>query len=324
MMKFLALVLGFSLPASAVAETPLTAEPFGLTPPEGTYIEEVPGVAVSPNGAQVYVFNRGQRALLVFGKNGGFLREIGAGLFDVPHGLRVDEAGNIWTTDTGTHLVLKFSPQGKLMMVLGKKGTASEGWFKRDYNHYFLNKPSDVAFDSAGNIYVADGGNFRVVKFSPQGVVINTFGEKGTEPGQFNFPHSLVIDETGRLLVADRENKRIQLFDESGGFLAAWTNIGYPYMLALAPGGGVWMTDARADMLVRLGTSGQLLQSFGSTGKGTGQYGFLHGVAIFDDALLVSDILNWKVERLSLTGKATVSENVARTGKTSAAKSLAH
>lgn len=319
-MKFLMLVLGLGFSVGAAAEGPLTAKPFELALPDGTYIEEVPGIAVSASGERVYVFNRGRRALLVFTATGEFVREIGAGLFQVPHGLRIDSAGNVWTTDTGTHLVLKFSAQGKLLMVLGKKGTASKGWFDRDYHHYFLNKPSDVAFDAAGNIYVADGGNFRVLKFSPEGAVITVFGEKGAEPGQFNFPHSLVVDTTGRLLIADRENKRIQLFSETGTFLTAWNDIGYPYMLALAPAGGIWMTDARADRLVQLSASGQVLQSFGGTGKGTGQYGFLHGVTPFADGLLVSDILNWKIERLSATGNASISEHGSTIGKISAAK----
>ena len=307
MIKIFVILASINFSAAAVADVALTAQPFNLALPDGAHIEEVPGVAVSPDGGKIYVFNRGKRALLAFQANGEFVREIGTGLFQVPHGLRVDAGGNIWTTDTGSHLVLKFSPQGKLLMVLGKKGTASKGWFERDYNHYFLNKPSDVAFDAAGNVYVADGGNFRVLKFSPDGAVIGDFGEKGTAPGQFNFPHSLVIDQTGRLLVADRENKRVQVFDTAGKYLSAWQDIGYPYMLALAPDGGIWMTDARADKLIQLDLNGKILSSFGGTGKTTGAYGFLHGVAPFEDGLLVSDILNWKVERLSFTKKRTSS-----------------
>jgi DNA-binding beta-propeller fold protein YncE len=197
------LALYFIWPAfSQAGELGFQAESFELKVKDGMYIEEVPGLGISPDGRRIYIFNRGQHALLVFRRNGGFEREIGAGLFSVPHGLRVDADGNIWTTDIGNHLVIKFSPEGRVLMVLGKKGTASPGWFDRDYNQVFLNKPSDVAFDDEGNVYVADGGNFRVVKYSTGGEVLRIFGEKGTGPGQFNFPHSLIVDSKGRLLVA--------------------------------------------------------------------------------------------------------------------------
>ncbi len=269
-----------------------------LEVPANVYVEEVPGVAVSKDGTEVYVFNRGQHALLVFGVDGSYLREIGAGLFSVPHGLRVDGEGNIWTADVGNHLVIKFSPAGKVLMVLGKKNTASKGWFHKDYNQSFLNKPSDVTFDSDGNIYVADGGNFRVVKYSSEGEVVQSFGEEGTGDGQFNFPHSLVIDGQGRLLVADRENKRIQLFDLSGIYKGQWSHVGYPYSLALGSGGALWMTDARKDQVVKLSAEGEVLGTFGKSGKVAGRYGFLHGIVPVEGGLLVSDILNWKVEHL--------------------------
>ena len=286
---------------AAVPQTgnlPFEARPFDLKLPEGMYVEEIPGIAVSPDGERLYVFNRGRHALLAFSRDGQFVKEIGHGLFEVPHGLRGDSEGNLWTTDTGTHVVIKFSPEGKVLMVLGKKGTASVGWFDRDYNQLFLNKPSDVAFDDEGNVYVADGGNFRVVKYSKTGDVLLTFGEQGSDAGQFNFPHSLVVDSTGRLLVADRENRRIQLFDVDGVYQVEWADVGYPYTLALGSESTIWMTDARADQLVKLSPDGQRLGTFGGPGKSLGRYGFLHGVVPVGDGLLVSDILNWKIEHL--------------------------
>lgn len=291
--------------SSAFAEDPaFRAAPLALKPPEGVYIEEVPAIAASPDGEVIYVFNRGQHPLLAFRKNGTFVREIGHGLFEKPHGLRVDSAGAIWTTDIGNHLVIKFSPAGEVEMVFGKKGTGDEGWFDRDYNHLFLNRPSDVAFDEAGNIYIADGGNFRIVKYTPNGDPIAHFGEKGDGPGQFNFPHSLVIDGDGRILVADRENRRIQLFSEDGEFLEEWADIGHPYGLALGAEGRLWMTDARKEELVLLSLTGERLGAFRMSGKSAGRYGFLHGVMPYAEGVLVSDILNWKVEYLSPTASA--------------------
>lgn len=292
--KILAVIL-FAVPLSAEEEKGVP-QPFELTLPEHMYVEEVPGVAVSPDESILYVFNRGQHALLVLDRSGGYKQEIGAGLFKVPHGLRVDAEGNIWTTDVGNHLVLKFSPAGKILMVLGKKNTAATGWHHKDYNQTFLNKPSDIAFDKDGNIYVADGGNYRIVKYAPDGTVLATFGKKGADEGQFNFPHSLVVDNKDRLLVADRENKRIQLFDLKGKYLEQWDGVGYPYMLALSGDGALWMTDARVDQLVKLTLEGDVVSRTGQSGKALGRYGFLHGVVPMREGALVSDILNWRLE----------------------------
>jgi DNA-binding beta-propeller fold protein YncE len=297
--KPLLLSLFLAVPLAAVsADEGFSPKPVTLDAPEGVYIEETPAFAFSPDGSEFYVFNRGAHALLVFDGDGNFLREIGQGLFEVPHGLRVDEDGNIWTADTGNHLVLKFAPSGEVLMVLGKRGTGSPGWFDRDYNQVFLNKPSDIAFDSDGNIYVADGGNFRIVKYSKTGDTVEFFGEKGSEPGQFNFPHSLIVDENGRLLVADRENKRIQIFNLDGKYQGEWNDIGHPYVLAQGKGGTFWMTDARVDQLVKLSKDGKVLDRFGGPGKSLGKYGFLHGVLQHKGSVYVSDILNWKVEEL--------------------------
>lgn len=289
--------------AFGAADMPYRAEFFKPQVPAGWYVEELPAIAAGPSGVEgqdhLYVFNRGRHALMVFHMDGRFSHEIGAGLFDVPHGLRVDRDGNVWTTDIGNHLVLKFSPAGELLMVFGKRGTASEGWFDRDYDQLFFNKPSDVAFDATGNLYVADGGNFRIVKFSPEGDVLTTWGEKGDTAGAFNFPHSLVVDGD-RLLVADRENQRIQLFGLDGSYRESWTGIGYPYLLLQAREGGFWMSDARADALVRLSADGKPMGRFGGPGKQAGTFGFLHGIEeLAGGDLLVSDILNWRIQRLS-------------------------
>lgn len=293
---------------SGGADLPYRAEFFTPQVPTGWYMEELPAIAVGPSGMAgqdyLYVFNRGRHALLAFHIDGRFSHEIGAGLFDVPHGLRVDRDGNVWTTDIGNHLVLKFSPEGELLMVFGKRGTASAGWFDRDYDQLFFNKPNDVAFDANGNIYVADGGNFRIVKFSPNGDVQATWGEKGDTAGAFNFPHSLLVDG-GRLLVADRENQRIQLFSLDGRYQESWSGIGYPYLLLKARAGGFWMSDARADALVKLSADGKPQGRFGGPGKQAGRFGFLHGIVeLAGGDLLVSDILNWRIQRLLPTDRA--------------------
>ncbi|WP_417460016.1 peptidyl-alpha-hydroxyglycine alpha-amidating lyase family protein [Kordiimonas sp.] len=276
-----------------------------LEMPDGWHLVEVPAVLQAETNSgkpgPIYVFNRSEHALLKFKANGKFEREIGAGLFSSPHGMRFDADGNIWTTDVGNHLVLSFSPEGKVLRVYGKKNTASPGWFDRDYNFTFFDKPNDVAFDADGNLYVADGGNFRVVKFGPDGNMIKMFGEKGEGEGQFNFPHSVVV-KGDTLYVADRENQRIQLFDLEGNFKKEWTGIGYPYGLVLLPGGGFLMTDARNENLVTLSDDGKVLSRTGEAGKEVGQYSSLHGLALRPGGgVLVSDIFNWRVTALNPT-----------------------
>lgn len=278
-----------------------------LQMPEGWFLIEVPAVLQTSTKTgkpgPIYVLNRSDHALLKFKADGRFDREIGHGLFKSPHGLREDADGNIWTTDSGNHLVLKFSPEGELMRVYGRRDYASPGWFDRDYNYMFLDKPNDVAFDADGNLYVADGGNFRIVKFGPDGNVIKTFGEKGTEEGQFNFPHSVVV-KGDTLYVTDRENRRIQLFDLNGTFKTEWTHVGYPYTLTINPEGGFLMTDARAEKLVWLSEEGEILGSIGEAGKELGQYVSLHGVSPRPGGgLLVSDIFNWRVTALERADK---------------------
>lgn len=289
------------------AEPEWTAEIPRLELPDGWFLIEVPAVLQTSTKrgkpGPIYVFNRSEHALLKFSADGKFDREIGHGLFKSPHGLREDADGNIWTADSGNHLVLKFSPDGELLRVYGRRDYASPGWFDRDYNYMFFNKPNDVAFDADGNLYVADGGNFRIVKFAPDGTVIRTFGEKGTAEGQFNFPHSVVV-KGDTLYVTDRENRRIQLFDLDGTFKTAWTHVGYPYTLTINPEGGFLMTDARAEKLVWLSDEGEILAHTGAAGKDVGQYVSLHGVSPRPGGgLLVSDIFNWRVTALKRQGK---------------------
>ncbi len=268
--------------------------------PPGWNLAEVPAVALNAEG-HVFVFHRGDRQLLEFDSQGSFVREIGAGLFENPHGLRIDREGNIWTADLGTHVVLKFDQAGRVGMVLGKHGTAGEGWFDRDYNLPLFNQPHDVAFDRMGNIYVVDRGNHRIVKFGADGRLMATWGREGAAPGEFNFPHAIVIDHADRVYVGDRENRRIQVFDTSGAFLEEWTDIGYPYGMALARD-AIWITDARAERIVKLDRHGQVLGAFGRSGKGVGEFGFVHGIAVAPSGqIYVSEILNWRLQLLEPT-----------------------
>src|ERR1700746_2670463 len=189
------------------------------TMPPGWKFGRVSAVAASGKG-EVFAFHRGRRAdpMIIFDSKGRYLRSWGKGMFTSPHGLRIDPAGNVWTTDVGSHQVMKFTQKGELLLSLGKKGQTGA---TRDT----FNKPTDIAFARDGGFYVSDGyGNTRVVKFSKEGKYLFEWGKKGTGHGEFDIPHSISLNSRGRVFVADRENNRIQEFDINGNFIKEWKN----------------------------------------------------------------------------------------------------
>ena len=132
----------------------------------------------------------------------------------------------------------------------------------------------------------------------PDGRLILTWGEEGTDLGQFKHPHALVVDAQNRIYVADRENRRIQLFDTTGLSLGAWTHVGYPYGLTLSDQGVLWVTDARAERILQLNLDGQILGAFGSPGSRIGEFGFVHSLAVTDAGeLLTAEVRNWRVQQ---------------------------
>src|SRR4029077_567357 len=164
-----------------------------------------------------------------FQPSGKLLKTFGAGMFVSPHKLTVDDAGNLWIADNGSHQVFKMDRNGRVLMTLGKKGVAGPGTDEFD-------APTEVAVASNGDIFVADGhtggglaiGNARVVKFDRNGKFIKTWGKKGMGPGEFDVPHTIAIDSRGRVFVGDRQNNRIQIFDQDGKFIAQWFQFGRP------------------------------------------------------------------------------------------------
>jgi NHL repeat len=185
------------------------------------------GVDIDPRSGNIYVFHRNEAMpIMAFDKNGNFLRAWGQGLFKTTHFLRTDRDGNVWVTDRGDHQVFKFSPEGKLLLTLGRKGVVGENESRDAFNGV-----ADLVIAKNGDIFIADGEstNTRVVKYSKDGKFVTWWGGKGTEPGKFDEPHSIAIDSAGRLYVGDRRNKRVQVFDQKGKFLKQWDHLSTPW-----------------------------------------------------------------------------------------------
>ena len=208
--------------------------------PEGAKWGTMTAVDVDAEGT-VYALQRGEPAkIMVFDSQGKFLRSWGEGLFEQAHGLRVDRQGNVWVTDRGSHQVVKFSPDGKALMTLGRKGVAGD-----NNSTDALNGPSDIVIAPNGELFVSDGEstNTRVVKFSKDGKFLTFWGTKGAGPGQLDVPHSIAMDSKGRLYVANRANKRIEVFDREGKYLDQITNAGTPYGLFMAKDDVLYVVD---------------------------------------------------------------------------------
>ena len=193
--------------------------------------------------------------VLLFDSDGNVVRSFGAGLITWPHGIFVDTDDNVWIADAvgyapvpeGVgHTVMKFSPQGKLLMTLGKEGVAGRGTDT-------FTKPSDVLVAPNGDIFVADGHeggsnpNNRIVKFDKNGNYLGQWGAAGKADGQFMDPHALAMDSAGRLYVGDRANSRIQIFDQGGGHIATWTQFGRPSGLFIDDNDMLYSADSESN-----------------------------------------------------------------------------
>jgi DNA-binding beta-propeller fold protein YncE len=259
--------------------------------PPGVNFGEVTGVALNQKG-NIFVFNRGLHPIIEFTTDGEYVRTLGAGLTGSAHGLRIDNHDNIWITDVATHTVLKLDKEGHVIMVLGRKDKPGD-------TETLFNQPTDVAFGPAGEIFVTDGyGNSRVVKFDRDGKFIKTWGSKGSAPGEFNLPHTIVIDKNNFVYVGDRENQRLQIFDLDGNFIKEWKHVGAPWGLDLAKDGTLFMSDGYVNKILHLDSNGKILGAYGEPGKKPGQFMFAHSVTVGSDgALYVSEILNWRVQK---------------------------
>jgi DNA-binding beta-propeller fold protein YncE len=227
--------------------------------PQGTSAwAAVTAVEPSPDGQFIYVVHRcfenscdsrPEPPILKFDYEGNLLASFGAGMFVFPHGAAVDADGNLWVTDARGndrigHQVIKFSPDGEVLMRLGRAGQGGS-------STELLHSPNDVVIDPAdGDIFVAEshrgGLNNRIMHFDATGTFIKSWGEQGSGPGQLSEPHTIAMDSQGRLFVGDRENNRIQLFTQDGQFVEEWRQFGRPSGIYITPNDRIYVADSES------------------------------------------------------------------------------
>jgi DNA-binding beta-propeller fold protein YncE len=272
--------------------------PDGFKLPAGMTFGAVSGIAINSKG-HVFVLSRGPHPLMEFRANGAFVRALGEGLFDRPHGLRIDAEDNIWTTDVAAHVVFKFSPEGRILLVLGVKGSAGD---RHRYGHLPLfDEPNDVAFARNGDVFVSQGhgkGASRVLKFDHDGNFINAWGRTGSGRGEFDIAHSVAIDASGLVYVVDRNNQRIQVFDADGNYVRESRHAGTPCGLFISRDQTMWLAHGHAGRVFKLDLAGNVLGEMGEQGKAMGQFGEAHFIAVSArDEVYVADTLNWRVQK---------------------------
>ena len=317
---------------------------------------EVLGVAVNSQG-QIVVLNHPGTAtsgplygnattqLLVFDRNGTFMKEIGQGVYGLGYGhsVRFDRYDNLWVVDKGTNSVMKFNPAGYVTMNLGRRPEGYEGHYERPAPpdarpvDGLFNGPTDVAWDAQDNIYVSEGYvNNRIAKFDKNGNWIKTWGQYGEggdhaniNPGQFRNVHSIQVDRQGNIYAADRGNRRIHVFDGDGRFLR-FIHLTVPYDKSRHPVLGnalpnppdetapwtlcmtnttpqyLFALDAEPGRLYKMTLDGTVVGVFGESGRQVGQFNWPHGMACpSEHDVIVADMNNWRVQKLVMTTPAT-------------------
>jgi hypothetical protein len=322
------LMLG-AAPSAMAAENP-PAIPFDgdvnfIKMPNDMNLGEVSGVAVNSQG-HVFVFHRGTtdgpaygaRAaqLLEFDQNGNYVREIGKNLYawSFAHTVRIDRQDNIWIADKGSDMVVKFTPQGRPVMMLGRKPEASdEGAHPLEHPNPPLpavdglfRQVTDMTWDPAGNTYISDGYiNSRVAKYDKDGNWLMQWGDRGTEPGKMNTPHTIASDNQGNIYVGDRGNQRIQVFDPDLNPIRIISNVRAPWAMCITPPNAqgqqfLYSADA-GGKIYKDDLEGHPLGWFGSNGKKVGQFFWVHQMhCVSENEIFTGEAQNWRVQKVTM------------------------
>lgn len=332
------------LAAAAVLAAPAMAQDIGyssswpLTLPHDTFFGMAAGVATDSKG-HVFVYTRNSDPIMVLGGSrafahggsslyefdagGKFVRQIGKQVYGflAAQQVRVDSHDNIWVVDRYSDMVIKLDPQGQVAMLLGRKPELVDVPSSPDHGRGnppgsgaqsdLFQSPTDVAWDSSGNIFVADGiGNARVAKFTPDGVFVKSWGSRGTGDSQFNEAHGIAVDANGNVYVADRGNHRIQVFDNNGNFKSSITSGGDPEAICISPGAHPYLfssnSNAANDLdhggdIYKLELDGTVVGKFGQAGKGPKDFGSVNAIDCRNPhALYVAEAGNWRVTKVDL------------------------
>ena len=311
--------------AQNVPEIPYEAVPNFLKLPPNLYLGEGIGVATNSKG-HVFVYTRSQDTrLFEFDAKGNYLREIGEGLygFAFAHAVRVDPQDNIWAVDEGTNMIIKFTPDGRVAMVLGHRPESVEGVpvtpgfgvAPPPAEPYTFNRPTDVAWDAQGDIFVSDGyGNSRVAKYDKNGKFIASVGSRGSELGQLNLPHTLATDAQGNVYVGDRSNSRIEVFDNDLTPRKVYDQVGAPWAVCITPGQHQYIYSSNSNPdnnnseiaavtgdIFKMELDGTIVGKFGKAGKKPGEFSTIHELDCrSENELYTAEITSWRVQKILL------------------------
>jgi hypothetical protein len=321
----------------AIAQTKATAENVPTIPhtsvpnffklPSDLYFGEGIGIATNSKG-HVFVYHRsGDTRLFEFDQGGTFVKEWGIGVYGIEfaHQVRVDAQDNVWVVDEGTNMFIKFNPAGRVVMVLGRRPEPVAGATPTSTpdgpvlsKKYQFGRPTDVAWDSQGNIFVSDGYvNSRAVKYDKNGRFVAQYaGERGGGADQLSTPHSIAVDAQGRVYVGDRGNRRIVVLNNDMTFKTEYTNVGNPWAVCISPGPHQYLYSSNSNPdsntpasswditgeIYKMELDGTIIGRFGKAGKGLGEFSTVHEIDCRNpDQLYVSEISAWRAQKIVLS-----------------------